>query len=385
MKVRSASRKQLFLFTLASTVGLFSFRDASAQSFLVGGFGDGIYSSKLESDGKMSEPKLAVKQKLPAFFAFHPKLDVLYAVTETGKNDPTAPAAITAYRFDRKDLATEKTPALTMINTQKIDGDSPCHVSLDATGEFLAVANYTSGSIVVFPVASDGEIKPLSSMIVHNGSGPNKQRQEKAHAHCAFWDPTNRYVLSCDLGADKVFVYDLNRATGKLTLVSDMPLAPGSGPRHLAFHPNGKWVFVVNELNMTLTTAAWDAASAKLKEIQTVSTLPVDAKGDNFSTAEVLVHPSGRFVYSSNRGHHTIASYRVDEQSGKLTPIAHTASGGKTPRNFRITPKGDFLLTENQESDSIFSFRVNMESGKLEPTGFSVKAPAPACIKFFDR
>jgi 6-phosphogluconolactonase len=274
---------------------------------------------------------------------------------------------------------------LTLLNTQKIDGDSPCHVSLDATGEFLAVANYTSGSVVVFPVANDGVIKPSSSMIVHNGSGPNKQRQEKAHAHCAFWDPSNRYVLSCDLGADKVFVYDLNRTTGQLVQTSEMSLTPGSGPRHLAFHPNGKWVFVVNELNMTLTTATWDASSAKLKEIQTVSTLPVDAKGDNFSTAEVLVHPSGRFVYSSNRGHHTIASYRVDAESGKLTPTAHTSSGGKTPRNFRITPKGDFLLAENQESDSIYSFRVNLETGKLEPTGFSVKAPAPACIKFFER
>lgn len=385
MKISLASLKQFFLFTLASTLGLLSSNDSSGQSFLIGGFGEGIYSSKLESDGKMSEPKLVVEQKLPAFFAFHPKLDVLYAVTETGKSDPTAPAAITAYRFDRNDLTAGKAPTLTFLNTQTIDGDSPCHVSLDATGEFLAVANYTSGSVVVFPVGSDGSIKPLTSMVVHKGSGANKQRQEKPHAHCAFWDPSNRYLLVCDLGLDKVFVYDLDRKTGQLKMTSDMPLAPGSGPRHLAFHPNGKWVFVVNELNMTLTTATWDASSAKLKEIQTVSTLPVDAKGDNFSTAEVLVHPSGRFVYSSNRGHHTIASYRVDDQSGKLTPTAHTLSGGKTPRNFRITPKGDFLLAENQESNSVYSFRVNMETGLLEPTGFSVKAPAPACIKFFER
>lgn len=375
----------MFLLTLVSTFTLLPSNDASAQSFLIGGFGDGIYSSKLEPDGKMSEPKLAVKQKLPAFFAFHPKLDVLYALTETGKGDATAPASITAYRFDRNDLTAGKTPTLTTLSTQKIDGDSPCHVSLDATGEFLAVANYTSGSVVIFPVAGDGSIKPSSSIVVHTGSSPNKQRQEKPHAHCAFWDPTNRYVLVCDLGLDKVFVYDLDRKTGQLNLTSEMPLAPGSGPRHLAFHPNGNWVYVVNELNMTLTTATWDASSAKLKEIQTVSTLPLDAKGDNFSTAEVLVHPSGRFVYSSNRGHHTIASYRVDDQSGKLTPTAHTASGGKTPRNFRMNPKGDFLLAENQESNSIHSFRINMETGLLEPTGFSVKAPAPACIKFFER
>ena len=266
-------------------------------------------------------------------------------------------------------------------------GDGPCHVSVDATGEFLAIANYSSGSVVVCPISADGAIKPATSNVQHSSDESNNQRQVKAHAHCSFWDPTNRYLFVSDLGLDKVFVYDLNRETGKLEPAKHpaLLLARGSGPRHISIHPNGRWVYIINESNMTMTAAAWDSTIGQLTEIQTVSTLPVDAKGKNFSTAEVLVHPSGRFVYGSNRGHDTIASFRVDEQTGKLTSIGHTSSNGKTPRNFRITPKGDFLLAENQQSDSIHSFRIDAETGDLTATGFSAKAPAPACIKFFER
>ena len=354
-----------------------------AQSFFIGGYGDGIYSSFLSPDGKMTEPKLAVKLAKPSFFAFHPKLDVLYAVTETMRNDPSEPAAVTAYRVGRSSDA-PSTPTLTLMNSQPIDGDIPCHVSIDATGQFAVMANYTSGSVVVCPLAADGSIKPASDNVQHKGVGEYASKSPRGHS--SVWDPTNRYLFVADLGLDKVFVYELNRGTGKLAPAkhSSMTLAAGSGPRHISIHPNGKWVYVINETNMTLTTASWDSNEGKLVEIQTVSTLPADAKGKGYSTAEVLVHPSGRFVYGSNRGHDTIAGFKVDDKTGMLTPIGHTSPGGKTPRNFRISQNGEFLLAENQQSDSIFSFRINKETGDLKPTGYSIKAPAPACIKFLE-
>ena len=377
----------IYALALGAIVGLLPTKAIMAQSFLIGGFGDGIYSSYLSPDGKMSEPLLAVKQSLPAFFALHPKKDIVYAVTESGRNDAKSPAAITDYQIDRKETPSAKAIVLTLLNSQRIDGDAPCHVSIDATGEFLVVANYTSGSVVVCPIAADGTIQSPTCNVQHMVDGTNKQRQEKPHAHCSVWDPTNRYVFVSDLGLDKVFVYELERHSGKLVPGKhpSLTMTPGSGPRHISIHPNGKWVYIVNETNMTLTVAAWDATSAELTPVQTVSTLPANAKGKNFSTAEVLVHPSGRFVYSSNRGHDTIASFQVDEPSGKLIPIGHTSSQGKTPRNFRISPKGDFLLAENQQSNSIFSFQIDAKSGELTSTGSSIFAKAPACIKFLDR
>lgn len=370
----------------ASVATLYLTGNLVAQSFLIGGYGDGIYSSSLDSTGKMSEPKLAVKQRNPSFFAFHPKLDVLYSISESPRTDAGSPAAIAAYSFDRAQAASGGSLSLKLLNLQKIDGDGPCHVVVDAKGEFLAVANYGSGSALLLPIDERGALKPASSVVQHSGKSADPKRQDKAHAHCSFWDPTNRYLFVSDLGLDKIFVYDFDRSLGGLKPAKhpSFSLAPGSGPRHLAIHQNGRWVYIINELNMTLTAAAWDATEGKLTEIHTVSTLPVDAEGDNFSTAEVLVHPSGRFVYGSNRGHHTIASFRVDPSTGKLTPIGHTPTGGKTPRNFRITPKGDFLLAENQQSDSVHSFRIDESTGELKPTGFSIAAPAPACIKFLE-
>ena len=372
---------------LLTATALFSgpFADnLSAQNFFIGGYGDGIYASTLSADGKMSEPKLTAKQYLPSFFALHPKKDILYVVTESGRNDASNPPSITSYQFDRKGWGAEKPPVLTKLNSQKIDGDAPCHVSVDAAGEFLAIANYTSGSVVLCRIGQDGSIEKPTQMIEHKGAGPNKQRQERAHAHCCIWESSDRYLFVADLGMDKVFVYELNRNAGELKEVSSLAMASGSGPRHVSVHPNGKWVYIVNELNMTLTAASWNAKTAQLSLVDTVSTLPKDAKGNDFSTAEVLVHPSGRFVYSSNRGHHTIASFRVDVETGKLTPIGHTPTNGKTPRNFRITPKGDVLLAENQQSDSIFSFKIDPDTGELKGTGFSAKAPQPACIKFVE-
>jgi 6-phosphogluconolactonase len=359
---------------------------ASAQTFFIGGYGPGVYSSSLDKDGKMTEPKLLAEQGLPAFFAFHPKLDVLYVVTESSRNDPKFPSMVVSYGV--KKSGADAQPTLTRINSQKIDGDASCHVSVDATGKFLAVANYTSGSVSLFRLADDGSVKELATQIQHAGPiGPNQGRQKEAHAHCVVWDPSNQYLLSADLGLDQVFVYKLDRDKGTLTASKypSLKMAPGSGPRHMSFHPNGKWAYVINELNLTMTAVQWDSSEGRLTELQSISTVPADAKNDGFSTAEVLVHPNGRFVYGSNRGHHTIAGFQIDEKSGKLVSIGHTPTQGKTPRNFRLTPKGDFLLAENQDSNTIFSFWIDMESGKLTATGNSISAPMPACIKFLER
>ena len=359
-----------------------------AQTFFIGGYGPGVFGSTLSDDGKMTEPKLLAEQGLPAFFAFHPKLNVLYVVTESSRKDPKNPSMVAAYNVERTGDSPSGLPKLTRINSQAIDGDASCHVAVDASGKFLAVANYTSGSVCLFPVAENGSVQPVAIKIDHSGKeGPNQSRQKEAHAHCVVWEPNNRFLLVADLGLDKVFVYELDAAKGVIVPAKNgaFSLAPGSGPRHLSFHPNGKWVYIINELNMTMTVAAWDGAQGKLTELQTISTLPADAKGDNFSTAEVLVHPSGRFVYGSNRGHHTIASFQVDQTTGKLISTGYASTQGKTPRNFRLSPNGTFLLAENQDSNTIFSFRVDSKNGTLDPTGFSINAPSPACIKFLDR
>jgi len=365
---------------LVFILGRFS-SSCQSQSFLIGGFGEGISASALASDGSMLAPKLLVEQVRPAFFTFHPKLDIVYCVTESMRNDAKAPSAITAYRFGRP-ADTNQMPTLTLLNSLKLDSDIPCHVSIDADGEFLVMSNYTSGSVVVCPVAADGSIKAASDNVQHKGTGAYAGKEPRAH--CSAWDPSNRYVFVADLGLDRVLVYEMDRAKGKLRPAKnpEMVLPAGSGPRHIAIHPNKKWVYVINETALTMTAAFWDASAGLLKELQTTTTLPADTKRDGFSTAEVLVHPSGRFVYGSNRGHDTIASFLVDETTGKLSPIGHTSTNGKTPRNFRIAPDGAFLLAENQQSDSVVSFTIDLESGKLKSTGFSIQAMAPACIKF---
>lgn len=359
-----------------------------AQTFFIGGYGPGVFGSRLNEDGKMTEPKLLVEQGLPAFFAFHPKKDILYVVTESSRQDAKHPSKVVAYSITRADDLKTGLPTLTQINHQKIDGDASCHVAVDATGSFLAIANYTSGSVCLFPLGEDGSVQSVATKIDHQGpKGPNKSRQKQSHAHCVVWDPSNRFLLVADLGLDQIFVYELDRTKGVIVAAKNasFPLAFGSGPRHLSFHPNGKVIYVINELNMTLTAATWDSSQGKLTDLQTVSTLPKDARGDNFSTAEVLVHPTGKFVYGSNRGHHTIASFQVDEATGKLTPTGHTSTEGKTPRNFRLSPDGAFLLAENQDSNSVFSFRIDPKTGTLESTGHSISVPSPACIKFMDR
>lgn len=352
----------------------------ASEPFLIGGYSGGIYLSSLSSDGSMVPPVQVATQASPSFLCLHPSLDVVYVVTETQRNDQEQPASVVAYGWNRNEVFSGKTPALTEINRKKIDGDIPCHVTVDRTGKWIVIANYINGSVVVFPIAADGAIESESCNVVHAIVDGKKA----SNAHCSAISPDNQWVLVCDLGLDRVFVYRLDHTTGKLSpsQYPHLSLPAGSGPRHLSFHPNGKFVYVINETDLTMTSANWNSDLGKLETINIVSTLPPNAKASGFSTAEVLVHPTGRFVFGSNRGHDSIVTMRIQPDTGAVERVDNASTQGKTPRNFRLSPDGKMLLAENQSSDTIYSFRVDAETGKLTATGHFISVKAPGCIKF---
>jgi 6-phosphogluconolactonase len=246
----------------------------------------------------------------------------------------------------------------------------------------VLVANYGGGSVAVLPIQEDGQLGAATDVVQHVGSSIHPTRQQEPHAHSITLDPTNRYALACDLGLDQVLIYRFDSAAGKLAPNDPpgAPLRPGAGPRHLAFHPSGRYVYVINELDSTLTVFAWDETRGTLREIHTMPTLPEDFAGKN-TCADLHVAPSGRFVYGSNRGHDSIVIFAINAQTGELSYVGHESTRGQTPRNFAIDPTGTFLLAANQRSDTIVSFRINQETGKLTPTGQVTRVPTPVCIK----
>jgi 6-phosphogluconolactonase len=245
------------------------------------------------------------------------------------------------------------------------------------------VANYASGSIAALPIAANGALGPAASTIQHSGKGHNPQRQEGPHAHCIQPDPSNRFVVAVDLGIDQVLVYqlDIERVALMPRPTGNYRAQPGHGPRHIAFHPAGKHAFIIQELGNQLTSCRWDASAGAFAEIESLPTLPADFNGNN-STAEVLVHPNGKFVFGSNRGHDSIVTFAFDAASEKLKPVGHTSTAGRTLRNFRLDPSGQFLLAANQDSNSIVVFRVDEATGQLTQVGQPITVGAPCCIKF---
>ncbi len=340
----------------------------------------GIYVSRFDSAaGRLSTPQLAAETRNPSFLAVHPTEQFLYAVGEVDETQGRRAGAVTAYAIDRK------TGRLTPLNQRTSGGTGPCHLSVDATGKCVLVANYGSGSIAAFPIGADGRLGEAASTIQHTGSSVNLQRQAGPHAHFICPSPDNRYALAADLGLDKVLVYQLDAATAKLTAhdPSSAVVAHGAGPRHLVFHPNGKFVYVINEMALTVTTFSYDAARAALFEEQTVSTLPAGYTAtDRDSTAELAVHPGGKFVYGSNRGHDSLAVFAVDDKTGKLALIQNESTQGKTPRHFVIDPTGRWLIAENQNSDSVVVFAIDPATGKLKAAGPTMEVPAPVCAVF---
>jgi 6-phosphogluconolactonase len=337
----------------------------------------GIYRLELDlADGKLSPAVLAVETGQPSFLAIHPSGRYLYAVNEQAGFLPKKTGAVSAFAIDAK------TGNLTTLNHRSSGGAAPCHLVVDAEGKHVLAANYSGGSVCVLPINANGRLGEATAVVQHQGSSVNKQRQEGPHAHSINLDKANRFAFAADLGLDKVLIYRFDKAKGTLT-PNDPPavaLPPGSGPRHFAFHPDGRHAYVINELTSTITALAYDPERGALEPLQTVSTLPSDFKG-NTTTAEVQVHPSGKFLYGSNRGHDSIAVFTVDGATGKLTPAGHQGEGIKTPRNFGIDPTGAFLLVANQGAGTVVAFRIDARTGALTPTGSVAEVPTPVCVK----
>ncbi len=339
---------------------------------------EGIYIYKLNLNSGALEPYRTVKNVVePSFLAIDKNRKYLYAVNETVEYEGRKSGAVSAFQIN------QKTGDLTFLNKQPSLGGAPCHVSVSDNGKFLLVANYVGGNVAVLPIEADGKLGASVDLKQHSGSGANKERQEAAHAHSIMLDENNRFAFANDLGVDRVMIYQFDDESGKLKSNSAQAFyqtKAGAGPRHFKFHKSGKFAFVINELDMTIASLAYDAKRGTLAEIQTVPTLPADFKGAN-TCADIHVSPDGKFVYGSNRGHDSIVIYRIDEKSGKLEYVEHALTGGKTPRNFAIEPNGRYLLAANQNSDSIIVFRIDEKSGKLIPTGNRASVPSPVCLK----
>jgi 6-phosphogluconolactonase len=334
---------------------------------------EGVYVYRLDfATGGLTPVNKSPRLNNPSFVALDPKGRCVYAVRESG-----GPAgAIVALSRN------QATNELTILNDQPSGGQGPCYVTVDREGRFVLAANYGSGSVAVFPVAEDGRLQPASCVVQHEGSSVNPGRQKGPHAHSIVLDPANRYAFVPDLGIDKIMIYRFDREQGKL-VPNDPPFVkvePGSGPRHFTFHPDGKHAYVIEELSCTVTAFAYDADTGSLKSLQKISTLPKDFKGTN-TCADIHMHPSGRFLYGSNRGHDSIASFAIDAKTGELRLIGHTPTQGKNPRNFAIDPSGTFLLAANQDGNNIVSFRIDPDTGKLTPTGQVCQVSMPVCVK----
>jgi 6-phosphogluconolactonase len=338
----------------------------------------GIYISRFDSTtGKLSAPELAAEIKNPTFLAVAPGGNFLYAVSEVDKIGDKRTGAVAAFALDAR------TGKLTPLNQQNSGGGGPCHISVDATGKCLLVANYGGGSIAALPINADGSLGEAATTIQHTGSSVNTNRQSAPHAHFILPSPDNRFTLDCDLGLDKISVNHLDASAAKLT-PGEPPfttVVPGSGPRHLIFSRAGKFVYVINEMGGAVTVFSYAAHDAALTEVQTVSTLPKDFSG-NSTCAEIALHPNGKFLYASNRGHDSIAVFAVDRKTGKLTFVEHQSTQGRTPRHFAIDPTGRWLLAENQGSDSVVVFALDPKTGKLKPTGQTVSIGSPVCAMF---
>ena len=342
----------------------------------------GIYAYSFDpGTGKLSSLGVAAESEDPSFLALHPSGKYLYAVNETDHFGGQKSGALSAFSID------PKSGKLTLLNQVATRGPGPCHISLDQTGKFALVANYDGGSVATFPVHDDGSVGEAADLVQHHGSSVNKERQEGPHAHWIATSPDNRFALAADLGLDEVLIYHFNGTKG--TLSPNTPafakVNPGAGPRHLAFHPNGKFAYVLTEMEDSVTVFAYKASNGSLLPLQTVSalsTLRGDYKGLK-EAAEIAVHPNGKYLYASNRaGIDTISAFSIDPGKGTLHLKNEYPTMGKTPRNFAIDPTGKFLLAANQESNNIVVFRIDGVTGALSPTGDLVEVPAPVCITF---
>ncbi|MFH1964389.1 MAG: lactonase family protein [Acidobacteriota bacterium] len=370
----------------ALLIGFFSFNlmaaDMGMQKLFVGSYSPadeaGIKCYEFDPlNGKLTFLSGTSGIENPSFLAVHSNGRFLYAVSETDNRGSNSSGGVAAYRIVSDKGELEK------LNEVTSGGAAPCHISLDRSEQMLMTANYNGGSIAAFPVLEDGSLGGMSSFDQHTGSSVNPTRQNIPHAHSINSSPDNRFALVPDLGLDKVFVYRLDPEKKSLEK-NDPPYATvpgGSGPRHLTFHPNGSVVYVINEMASTVTVFSYQAKEGTLQAIQSVSTRPEGFEGRN-STAEVVVDPSGRYLYGSNRGHDSIAVFSIDQDTGKLEVVQHRRTGGRTPRNFCLSPDGKFLLAANQRSDNLLVFPLDEASGEILDPVEKISLKAPVCIRF---
>lgn len=330
---------------------------------------EGIYVYKFNTKmGDFAPASIAKGIKNPSFLAFSPDKKYLYSVAEMSGG------AVSSFSVDKQ------SGNLTMLNTQSAGGNGPCHVAVDKTGKWVIVGNYGGGSLSILPVEADGSLGKATQTIQHEGKSVNTARQEKPHVHSINIAPNNKDVFVPDLGTDKIMTYTLDTKSGQL-LPGNPPFTsttPGAGPRHFTFHPNGKFAYVIQELDATIT--GFHYKPGKLESFQTVSTIPADYTGQKWC-ADIHISPDGQFLYGSNRAHESLVIFSINQKTGELTYVGHQNVLGKTPRNFMIDPTGKWLLVANQDSDNVVIFSRDMKTGKLTPTGKEIKVSMPVCLR----
>jgi 6-phosphogluconolactonase len=338
----------------------------------------GIYAYRFDADtSEITSVGLAAETINPSFLAIHPNHRFLYAVNEVGNYQGQKSGAVSAFAIDH---ATGK---LTLLNQVASRGADPCYITVDKTGKFVLVANYTGGSVAVFPVLKDGKLGEASAFVQHTGHGTNPERQEGPHAHSIDVTPDNRFAIVDDLGLDQTIVYKFDSAKGSLVPNGAQfgKADAGAGPRHFALHSNDKFAYVVNEMGSSVSVFAFDATAGVLHPLQTISTIPKGFAEHN-DDAEIQIHPSGKFLYASNRGHDSIAVFAIDPTNGLLSLIEYVPTQGKIPRSFEIDPTGSFLFAEDEKSNNIVVFRIDQQTGRLTPTGKVLDVVEPVCVKF---
>jgi 6-phosphogluconolactonase len=337
---------------------------------------EGIYVCKFDpATGRLTSPVIAARTSQPSFLALAPRGQFLYAVNEIDRFNGQPAGAVSAFSMD------SSTGELKLLNQVSSRGAGPAHIVLDRTGRYALVSNYGGGSVIVFSLLPDGKIGEPTAFVQHKGSSVNHERQAGPHAHAIAMSPDNRFAIVADLGLDQLLVYPFEASRGRLGQPRIVKTDPGAGPRHLSFDNSGKFVYVINEMGSTIAVYSYDPRDGAMVPLQTVSLLPANFTGKN-GAAEVTVHPSGKFLYASNRGDDSIAVFAADPSRGLLSPIERVPTGGKTPRHFVIDPSGEWLLAANQDSNTVVTFRINRESGRLTPTGESIEVNSPAMLDF---
>lgn len=364
------------------TIGALNLTHAQDHVALLGTYtGDGsrgIYSVRINAEtGALSHPELVAELPNPEFLALHPNGRFVYALTQGTTSDGGRSAAVAAFEVDRE------SGQLTALNTELAARGALTHLAIDETGSMAIAASYGGAYVVSFPIKPDGSLGPRASFIQHEGRVGPGPRQNAPYPHSVTISPGNRIAFVADLGLDRVFPYRIDPEDG--TLSSHEPalvtVAPGAGPRHTAFSPDGKSFYVLNELDGTITSCRFDSETGIAEPFERVSTLPDDFTGRN-TTSEIRVHPGGRFVYAANRGHDSLAVFERNAESGALTRLEVVPCGGEQPRNFSLTPDGAWLLSAHQNSNDLTLFKVDLETGRLTATPHTVPAPTPVCVLF---